>query len=209
MSLAERTWTLLLPLCLLWGCQALPPREDIQPEHLIEAGNQDRLAAFDHWILRGKIGITREGTRESAAINHWQQDRESFEIQLSSTVLGLGATTISGGPDHLQIVRPGESPLLSTSPQALLEDSLGWQVPLSALPYWVKGQPAPHSDFTWQVPPAAQTVVLEQSGWRILFERIEARSFPPGSPAVLLPHKVVLTRDDQEIKLVISQWESI
>ena len=63
---------------------------------------------------------------------------------------GLGATVIQGDPDYLTIEAAGEEPVSSSNPQQLLIESVGWQLPLGAMPYWVKGIPSPDSPYTWQ-----------------------------------------------------------
>jgi outer membrane lipoprotein LolB len=203
------TYCLIIAVSLLlWGCQALQPEYEQPATQLLSAGNQTKLQQFDRWQLQGKIGVTDGNKRDSAAINRWQQDRAVFEIQISSTLLGLGATTISGTGETLTIAEPGEPLITSNNPRLLLETSLGWEVPLDALRYWVKGSPLPEAPYRWEITPLSGSLMLEQSGWQITFDRIEENHFSHNDVTLLLPHRIVMSQQNKEIKVIVSRWDA-
>lgn len=193
-----------LVLSGLWGCQSLESRPAADNNRLTESRNQLRLSQLTQWQLQGKIGVTQGNQRDSAAINYWKQAQEHFEIQVSSTLLGLGATAIYGDPSYLTIEESGEPPVSSSNPQQLLAQSLGWQLPLSAMPFWIKGLPSPNAPHSWQHEGNSKNPILQQSDWVIRYDRLLPLSSSKDAP--FLPHKVVMSQGNKEIKIVISEW---
>lgn len=188
----------------LWGCQLLETTPIVENNRLNAPNNQSQLQHLSNWTILGKIGITQGSKRDTAAINYWHQKGDHYDIQVSSTLLGLGATVIQGDPDYLTIEAAGEEPVSSSNPQQLLIESVGWQLPLGAMPYWVKGIPSPDSPYTWQQEHQSQELLLLQSDWTIRYDRLEPLSTEPEAP--YLPRKIVMTQGNKEIKIVVNEW---
>lgn len=164
---------------------------------------QARLDAMASWQANGKIALRSATASESARIN-WLQSDNNSQIKLNGP-LGIGAMSISSDGQTL-VVEQGKAyrTLDISTPEAIFTNT-GWQLPLQALPYWLKGIPSP--DY------AVDEVVftengdnieqLQQDGWRISYNRYS--SFE----SLTLPTLLVAERDDMRLKLVLQQWSNL
>ncbi len=199
----------LVPLVLIlmsfWltGCETTPKR---QASSLAPADWQERkqqLTVFDHWNLQGKLAVRQGNRSDSLVINQWTQSETEFKIHVSSALLGLGATQIEGTPDFIELHQPDEAPLYSDSPEQLLQEALGWSLPLQSLAYWIKGIPSPEFPADIQFDAQGQPYILNQSDWQIELDRF----LPFGT--IMLPHKITLTKDDVRLKVIVTQWSAL
>jgi outer membrane lipoprotein LolB len=179
---------------LLGGCAQQP----ISPVDNVER-YQRRLTAIKDWELRGKMNLRAPGHSETLRIS-WRNTAGDYAIRLSGA-LGMGATWVRGNAQGVRLERSGEETLFAASPEALVYRHLGWQVPISELRYWVRGLPAPtprprHVQFSSE----GMLSYLEQSGWSLQY-----RDYRAAGPW-RLPGKIVATRDDFRLTLVVSEW---
>lgn len=191
---------LCVTLALLGGCATAPLRP-------IENWDsyQARLAQLDSWQLNGKLGVrlqpsdTAQKTGGSASID-WRQHPQDYAIRLSGP-LGQGTTWIKGNAQGVRLEQVGQPPLTAETPEQLVQQSLGWQLPISELFYWVRGIPAPRTPIDAQVKaPSGSLEQLQQSGWQLAFSRYNAVG--PWQ----LPGKIVAEREGVRLTLVIRNW---
>ncbi len=159
-----------------------------------------RLKALNSWTVMGKIGIRTPEDNVTAAINRWQQHHNSFLIDLSSTFFGLGATRLLGNEHFLTIIEQDETPLSSDQPDALIEEALGFALPINQLVHWIKGIPAANGEHTLELASSGVPTKLEQSGWTIEYSKHRLHD------DLALPHKIKLTRNDTRIIFAIKEW---
>lgn len=160
-----------------------------------------RLDKFNSWTLIGKIGVRTPDQNMSAAINQWVQNRELFDIHLSSTFFGLGHSRLVGNPVFITLLEAGEEPLSSDQPDDLLNKALGFPMPITALPYWLKGLPLPDQQFSAQYYDNGLPKSMEQSNWSLSFDDYQLDQPLP------LPGKIKLVQGDARITLVIKEWK--
>ncbi|MGZ0843299.1 lipoprotein insertase outer membrane protein LolB, partial [Klebsiella pneumoniae subsp. pneumoniae] len=65
----------------------------------------------------------------------------------------------------------GQGRYQAESPEALLEEQLGWRLPVSHLLWWVRGLPAPDSKSRLTLDADSRLARLEQDGWQIEYTR--------------------------------------
>jgi outer membrane lipoprotein LolB len=179
---------------LIAGCARAP----LSPVENFER-YQRRLAAMEDWQLRGKMNLRVPGDSETVRVS-WDNEPASYDIRLSGT-LGMGATWIRGDARSVRLERGGEEPVVAATPEDLVYTELGREIPISELRYWVRGLPAPyphpeHMAFT----PTGVLSHLEQSGWSLQYS--DYRAVGPWN----LPGKILATRDDLRLTLLISEW---
>lgn len=191
-------------LALLHGCASLsdtlPVSDALAPANWPE--RQAALNALDNWELQGKLAVRQAERSESAVINFWRQDGEQFQVQLSSTFLGMGATELQGTPHALILTTHDGERYTSDKPAALLQAETGWHLPLEQLPYWIKGIPAPGPGVISAFSSNGQPSVIEQSGWIVRIERHQEAA-PPLPP---LPARLTLEHGSDRIRIVIHRW---
>lgn len=182
---------------VLWlaGCAIAPaPLPDSPWQHRVE-----HLSALQEWTAQGKIAL-RNGDQSESANLHWRQQRTLTTVQLSGP-LGLQATQISSDGQILQVLQGDSERQFDLSNPEVMARETGWDLPLAALPYWLKGIPAP------QPGPVKMDVVddllqtLQQAGWQILYERYQRVD------DYLLPSRLTLERGATRAKVIIQTWQ--
>jgi len=153
-----------------------------------------------HWSLIGKIGVRTSEESLTAAINQWIQINDFFEIDLSSTFFGLGASKLLGNSRFLTLIEAGEEPVSSDQPNTLIEAALGFPLPVTYLPYWIKGLPAPDQTFQIEFNQQGLPSTLKQHHWQLHFSKYHLEQGIP------LPGKIKLERNNIRIILAIKKW---
>lgn len=193
----------LFCLIQLTGCQLLPPAEAPGQHALTESRNQMLLASLPEWQVTGKMGVSIGKRRYTAAINQWRQQGRDFDIHLSSTLMGLGAVQLIGSPEYIELVKAGEPRRYSTDPDGLVASEIELPLPLSHVPYWILGRPAPGEHHEWANQRTGNPTLL-QSDWQIEYSRVVELDLRGAS--VTVPTRVDLKRKNVSIRLIINEW---
>lgn len=156
--------------------------------------------AFD---LSGRVSATGHDGRAFSSALRWQHAPERDEIWLL-TPLGQALAHIVSSDEGATVTGADRRQYQGADVEALTRQALGWELPLTRLQYWVRGEPAPGS------PPenperdaAGRYAAFEQAGWRIALER-----YSPDQHGGL-PRRLELRRAGGEtIRLIIDAWRS-
>jgi outer membrane lipoprotein LolB len=184
-----RTLSLLLALALI-GCGGAGVRPGIDDQR--------------HWQLSGKIGLRGPQLAESAYLN-WRQCGDAYDMRLS-TPLGQTVARIEGRDQLLTVSIEGRAPVTTANPEQLLQDQLGWSVPIRALRYWVRAEAAPGASATVDGT-APEPSALRQFGWQVRY-----LAYHPNNSAQVegakaaLPAKLVLRSGNLQATLLIKDW---
>ena len=117
---------------------------------------------------------------------------------------GQGVIRIETGSAGLyRLNLPDGRVYLNHSPRALLEDVISWPIPVASLDYWIRGMPRPDADFSRFIDGAGRTRQLVQDQWTIEYLEYSLENDRPA-----LPHRLRLTHDDLQLRLVIDQWQA-
>jgi outer membrane lipoprotein LolB len=151
-----------------------------------------------HWQLSGKLGLRGPQLAESAYLN-WRQCGESYDMRISGP-LGQTVARIDGNGALLTVRLEGQEPVTTANPEQLLQDRLGWSVPLRALRYWVRAEQAPGPSAELVGPPG-QPTELNQFGWQVRYLGWHQTG------ALALPAKLTLRNDSGlQATLLINDW---
>lgn len=154
--------------------------------------------------LRGKIGVrdqSSSGGSFSASFD-WIQAGDAFAIELWGP-LGQGRTRLTGDDKTLTVTDPHGVTLAGESPEALMQEHLGWSAPVGVLQYWIRGRLAPG----WRAnavdrDAAGHLTAFEQLGWAVELSRWRESAAGP------VPGRIRATRDDRRITVVCKEWLS-
>jgi outer membrane lipoprotein LolB len=197
--LLARLGSLLIPglvCCFLGACSTTRTA----PDHAIEWNlHQDANSQLSQWKLQGKIGV-KTSSKASSAYFNWTQADGDYHILLNGP-LGQGATHIEGGEGHASLLQRGKPPRVSQSPEALIEQELGWHIPVSELFWWIRGLPAPNDQTVTVLNELGLLDELQQSGWQVNFSRYQQVN------SYRLPGKLVMQRPELRVTLLISRWQ--
>lgn len=152
------------------------------------------------WQATGKIAFTLEGERHNASFQ-WQQNRQDFQIHLFGP-FGQGSTWLRKAGDLVTLESTAGEARQALSAEQLMQDNLGWQVPVSDMRYWIRGLAAPNSPSQDQLTDDKGFYQeLKQQGWQVNYREYQQYR------GWWLPQKLVATRDGIRLLVVIKQWQ--
>jgi outer membrane lipoprotein LolB len=170
------------------------------------------------FVSRGKLGVVA-GEESFSARYLWQQDGAAFVIDLWGP-LGQGRVQLAGDGTLLEL-REGDGTVVDRGPPAaVMQRHLGWSLPLSVLPQWVRGNPAPGRRVSGrEFDDAGRLAAFRQLGWTVELERYRPVTEPASASApaadgaagqavtVSLPHRITARQGDYRVRLAVSTWQ--
>ena len=192
-----RFFTTAVLLLVLAGCASrVGPSPDAGQDW---RDRQRALAAVEDWNLRARAVLRLEGEAYQVGLS-WRRDRERFVLLLEAP-FGQGVIRIDRDPEGEYRLRlPDGRVVRNNSAEALLDELLGWSLPISGLEYWIRGLPHPDSAYTRRAANSGVTRSLRQDRWDIDYLDYFADD-PP------LPRRIDLGRDNVGLKLVVEHWQ--
>jgi outer membrane lipoprotein LolB len=186
----------LSAVCCLFvaACATRAPVPVSSPSHDWETRSQE-LQGAGRWQLNGRAAVAY-GTQGWQAALDWHQEGAGAELHLAGP-LGIGAQVIKQSPQGLSL--NGAPP--SSTALKQLQDTLGFELPLSNLRYWLLGVPDPRDGFDLQRNAQDRAQHLAQDGWNVDYER-----YMPVAGDVL-PARIVLTRAGVRVRIVADHWD--
>jgi len=150
------------------------------------------------FAMNGRLSVNHRGKRHSAGLR-WIHQASSDEILLLAP-LGYTVARIRRD-DHQATLEDGDKHYQADDAEALMEQVLGWHMPLSGLHQWVLGLPDNDSPAQVEWDEMGRISVLHQSGWEVRY--LSFVSSVPGS----MPSRMQLDHDDLHMQLLIDEWE--
>lgn len=191
----------LLGLLGLAGCAEMKPffLPEEKPELSLWQRRQQQLQQVQRWDLQGRVAIETAQDNWTASVT-WKNEAEHYQMRFMAP-LSQGTFELEGAPGHVQLRTP-EKMLEAADPRQLMQDNLGWSLPVYGLRYWVRGLPVPNHD-TQQlhIDEAGRLADLRQDGWRISVLRYQKVG------VLELPEKVYLQNEPLKVRLVIGEWQ--
>lgn len=180
----------LILAALLSACAAVPPAPVNIPT------NVEQLPT---WLATGRIAIAAGGAGGAGSFT-WHQDGENLRIALRGP-LGAGGLEIQSDGSNMNLRDSSGTSLDAQQASARLRARLGVDLPLSSLRYWMLGMPAPRVDASVTDAAGSAPRVIEQSGWRVDFNRFrEVAGFS-------LPERLTAKHSDVRLRVIIDDWQ--
>ena len=190
---------LLLASCATTRTQPIPLQ---QTQTAISWENRvQTLSSIQSWDLNALIAMRTKKDAMSASWK-WQQTKNNYTMSLYGP-LGAGAMKLSGSPGHVSLETSDGKHYTATSPESLLSQQLGWNIPVSNLYFWIRGLPAPNQAAHKELDNQNRLALLKQDGWTIQY--LNYKKF--GS--LDLPAKLVLDNIDLNVKIIVRQWTTL
>ncbi len=146
------------------------------------------LAPQNSQTLQGLFGVVADDQANSGHFI-WIQQGHDFSLELYGP-LGLGATELSNQNMQYTLKTAEGKIYQADSPEALMQEALGWSMPVSGFVYWLWGNPEPDFPFT------QNGNVLNQDGWQITYTQ-NGKTI----------QKMVMLQDNVRITIVINRDE--
>ncbi len=172
----------------LAACQTAPRLEQSTAWQI----RANQLGELDQWQLQGRVNARYENESHTPRIR-WQQNQDNYTIRLWGT-LNAGNTLIEGRPGFVTFDQGGEVRTAS-SPESLILEHLGYELPVSQLEYWIKGLPTPDEQHQLELGEFNEVLSMQQSGWTMSYE--DYRLFGEYS----LPRRIQMSRAERNIRL--------
>lgn len=174
-------------LILFAGC-AVAPRRDIPP---FPPG-----AEVKNLELSGRLAYKQGKDGQSGVGIRWLHSAPHHEITVL-TPIGTTVAKITQDAHGVTLVTSDKEKYHATNADQLMEQVLGWRLPLNGMQYWVLGRPAPDSAAQRFLGPDRRLAQLRQEDWDIEYSdyrRVAATDFP---------RKITMRRDDIQIRFVV------
>ena len=195
---ASKYYWLFLFVLTLNACTGVSVKESAP---LDEAAVEERIAklnAINEWSLSGRISLD-DGDQGGSGKLKWDVKRDQSELDFHGA-MGRGAWHLQIGPQGALLKMADGTEQAAASVSELIQEHMGWPVPLDALQWWVRGLAAPGQTEDKQHGPEGLLSSLQQFGWSVDFTRYSSVG------GIDLPVRLNATRDSYRVKLAISRW---
>ena len=189
----------LVLLALLAACAGQPTGSTGNldwPDH------HQQIKQLQHWNASGKAALRRDGAVDTASLL-WRQREGHSELRLTGP-LGAGATTLRAQGGLLSIDANGEHSVidLAQNPGQLVAET-GWDLPIAALSYWLRGIPAPDAPdpLVETDPQRGYAMRIVQSSWAIDYARYATFD------GYYLPTRITLANGSQKLTVLLRNWQ--
>lgn len=188
-------------IALLAGCAGLTSREALEGEGspALWQSHKQQIGSLDAWQISGKVGIRAPQDSGSGTL-FWLQRQDYYDIRLSGP-LGRGAARLTGRPGTILLEVANQGRYQAASPEQLLQQQLGLNLPVSHLLWWIRGLPDPDSKSRLILDRDSRLAQLSQDGWQVDYLRYAEQD------GYWLPERLKLSGHDLQVTLVIKDWQ--
>jgi outer membrane lipoprotein LolB len=168
------------------------------PQVTVPSGVRPDSGQLASYEFAGRIALKQDEKGSSGNIR-WIKSGNNTEITLVSP-LGQIVAQIDSGLGGVTLTLADQRKFWAEDGETLTQQVLGYTVPVRGLNDWVLGLPASGVAAEQVLRSDGLLERLRQSGWAIQYIDYTTTG------GLELPRRIVLTRDDLEIRLVIDQW---
>ena len=197
MALGKSFWLFFVFLALN-ACTGVSVKESVPGDKEAYQDRAEKLAAISEWGFVGKLSLDN-GDQGGSGKLHWDVKPGSSELDFHGA-LGRGAWQLKISPGKAVLKEAGGVEQTATDVNDLIQDRLGWLLPVGALQWWVRGLAAPGFIEDEKVDSEGLLINLHQFGWNVDFIRYDSKD------GLTLPIRLNATRDSFRVKLAISRW---
>lgn len=184
---------------MLNACTGVVVKTPVSDSKVAYRDRVELLTAIPEWGLVGKISLD-DGDRGGSGRLQWNVRDNGSELDFHGA-MGRGAWNLKIGPDGAVLREASGSEQTAPGVNALIQDRMGWPIPVEALQWWVRGLAAPGTVDDEQLDPQGLLTSLNQLGWRVEFNRYDSKT------GVSLPVRLDARRDNYRVKLAIGRWQ--
>jgi outer membrane lipoprotein LolB len=180
---------------LLCGCTSQIPSKHYS---LSWQDRQQQLRKLHDWQINGYMYI-QAPQRNFAAFLNWEQQQNNYTIYISGP-LGIGSVKIYGKPGIFTLQTADGKKFTAITPEQLVKQQLGWELPISNMYYWIRGIPVPRKQATNYLDNYNHLTELHQQGWQIYYANYIRIS------NIDLPETIILYYPKLNVKIIVNKW---
>jgi len=191
---------LLLGVLMLPGCATVPaPAIQTEPESY--SLHLQHLTSIREFSLSGRMAVQTERRGVSGSLR-WEHAEESDHFAMYSP-LGAQVAEIISGSDGVTLTTSDQKTYAAEDAETLMQQTMGWSLPLTGLADWVLGRPAPgaYDQAGWDA--QGRLTGMRQDGWQIEYPTYLTVD------GMDMPGKVLLKSPKLDLKLVVERWNSL
>ena len=159
------------------------------------------LVGFRTWSMVGSL-VVRSKDDASRVTLRWRQTGDSYHLRITA-LLGAGLLDLEGSDAGVEARFADGRRVRAESPEALLEEEVGWSVPLAGLRYWMVGAPSPDdTDGKMEIDSEGRLARLEQSGWTVVYEKYRTLD------GLALPARIRFSNGSVEGTVAVRRWKA-
>ncbi len=182
----------------LSACTGVAVKEPVAGGKLIYQQRAVEISGIEEWSFTGKISLD-DGDRGGSGRLQWNVSADSSELDFHGA-MGRGAWHLSIDPGRVVLKEASGEQQTATSVNDLIQERMGWPLPVDALQWWVRGLAAPGAVDAEQFDSGGLLIHLEQFGWSIEINRYNSFA------GLELPIRLDARRDNFRVKLAIGRW---
>ena len=177
-------------LILVGGCSSKPINYD--PASI-------NLSKLDHWLVKARVAIKTPEESVSATLD-WEKKAEDFDFHIYGMFGATYAHLIQQG-NQATLKLPEDQVFYHNDAEQLLYQSLGWDFPVDALSFWIKGLPSGKSGEALTRDLEDNLSEVTYGDWRVTFSRYQNYS------GHLMPKMIKAEHPQLSLKVVVKDWD--
>lgn len=196
--LRSRRLALLCVAAPLW----LAACSTITPSRSFDAGESARS---EQYTGRFAANYTRYGRSEGVQGSfRWQEQGRNVRLDLISP-LGQTLAVVTSTPSGATLDLPNEKPRNAPEVDSLMEQALGFSLPVSGMRDWLHARPAPGAPASVTRDNSGRPDTLKQNGWTVRYvawQETPEGTAPP-TPQSAQPRRIDMARDGNDAPLSV------
>lgn len=193
-----KSWCLFFLVLTLNACTSVSVKDPDFVNKEIYEDRTSQLNATGVWGLVGKISLD-DGDDGGSGRLQWSVEPGHSELDFHGA-MGRGAWHLQIGQDGVLLKMADGTEQAADDVNDLIQERMGWPIPLDALQWWVRGLVAPGVIESETYGSEGLLTSLRQFGWDVDFKRYASVD------GVELPVRLNATNDNYRVKLAISRW---
>lgn len=158
------------------------------------------IAHPENWQADGVFAY-RDQQQGFSAGYIWKNTNSHYDINIIGP-LGAWRAVLQGDAKQAQLTTSDGKVNKSGDPQLLMQQNLGWSIPVNDLMHWLWGEPNPAQKGVVSKNAQGQVVAIQQNGWTIHYADYDEFQNK------LVPNRIILTQDNKKVTVVIQHRSS-
>jgi len=156
-------------LMLVAGCALFSGCTSLRPENDLFAGTQDADSTITRYQGRFSARYT-QGDAEQSAVGSflWRERGPDVQLELMSP-LGQTLAIVSQNSQGATLELPNQPARRAREVDTLMQDALGFSLPVSGLRDWLRARPAPGTPARVARDAQSRPETIEQNGWTVRY----------------------------------------
>lgn len=190
----------LICVTCLSGCALFQTSKVSQPKVVSWQTHKGMISNLKKWSIQGKIAFNDGNSAINASIT-WDNNNDKYKIRIYGP-FGSNSVIINKESSNLYTLKSSDGEVLRAhSAESLMNEKLGWYVPVHGLTRWIKGIPGNYSQYKFELNDRNQIVLLHQDQWKIDYDNYKEVEH------LFLPTRLKFENKNVKIKFVIKKWK--